>query len=658
MDNFCDKCHPGKQCSTCMFNGFMQKIEDVIQDFKVKTEQEFNTFNTEYSNQQEATTSARDLIEEEHDNIPNDMIEEEYDNIPSFTKLVETKDLTCLIHAPTQVGKTKASKDIIQVCVDKGIHVIMSCDNKTDQRKQLESRLRSEFVFQDDVEIIMADSANLQKKVTDGIKQSKNLVILCLDNWNQIYKTKQAFKMAIGGEKLRLDTLMVIHDEADMTVKNDDVINTGNDQAKSHRQWIEFVNYFKDNGVELKRVFVTATPEVIVTKYGIKHVVNLRVPNNYTGYDKINRESIGDKAYADTLIKEQKKIHDSGKGGVILFCTERKIGKGQDPIFVESCKKLECTVSIYNGTGITVRPEKPEAFKEYLDRFAFRDRNDEGKKKLEYRDKSTNKTDNVLLIKNLKINDFYKICLDSGNKVVVTIGMDLMARGISFVSSKPTPDEERSGRIIPEPLCAISMIYKPGKTQTAVNINQIIGRLTGTVRPDLQRTLFAPQSVIDTYVNYNENQKQILKEISENSGIVTTKIMADMELLYKLEHQLERQKVKCYIKTRKQDLEVDIHDLTHEENERMEEFVEKWNNETSITGKIFRYIKQERIVSREKLVTFVKDLGAADCWYGNIGKTSQVYKHFNLVFIRKQDGSTTLRQEVFDFFDNSEKQGR
>ena len=50
-------------------------------------------------------------------------------------------------------------------------------------------------------------------------------------------------------------------------------------------------------------------------------------------------------------------------------------------------------------------------------------------------------------------------------------------------------------------------------------IEQTIGRITGTARPDLQRRLYASKSVIENYINYNENQKQYLKEIVKNDNI-------------------------------------------------------------------------------------------------------------------------------------------
>lgn len=46
--------------------------------------------------------------------------------------------INCLLHAPTQVGKTDATKDFIEVCLNANV----SCDNKTDQLTQFYNRIK------------------------------------------------------------------------------------------------------------------------------------------------------------------------------------------------------------------------------------------------------------------------------------------------------------------------------------------------------------------------------------------------------------------------------------------------------------------------------------------------------------------------------------
>jgi hypothetical protein len=133
----------------------------------------------------------------------------------------------------------------------------------------------------------------------------------------------------------------------------------------------------------------------------------------------------------------------------------------------------------------------------------------------------------------MTVKDFYQICKEVGSPIIVTIGMDLMARGISFVSSEKAIDT----------VAATTMIYKPGTTMHAVGLCQTIGRITGTARPDLQRRLYASKSVIENFINYNENQKQYLKEISRNENVVTNEIMKTIELNKKLSRPMDRKKL-------------------------------------------------------------------------------------------------------------------
>ena len=54
-----------------------------------------------------------------------------------------------LIFAPTQVGKTNATKDFMEICMEYNIPVVVSCDNKTDQLEQFYSRIQIDFAHAD-----------------------------------------------------------------------------------------------------------------------------------------------------------------------------------------------------------------------------------------------------------------------------------------------------------------------------------------------------------------------------------------------------------------------------------------------------------------------------------------------------------------------------
>jgi hypothetical protein len=57
------------------------------------------------------------------------------------------------------------------------------------------------------------------------------------------------------------------------------------------------------------------------------------------------------------------------------------------------------------------------------------------------------------------------------------------------------------------------MIYIPSKTMHSIGHIQTIGRITGCVRKDLQRRLYAPKVVIDDYRNTLQNQDAFIAKL-------------------------------------------------------------------------------------------------------------------------------------------------
>jgi hypothetical protein len=210
-------------------------------------------------------------------------------------------------------------------------------------------------------------------------------------------------------------------------------------------------------------------------------------------------------------------------------------------------------------------------------------------KKIVYTDDSTNETKNVWNIKGIAIKDFYQICKEVGSGIIVTIGMDLMARGISFVSSEKAIDT----------IAATTMIYKPGTTMHAVGLCQTIGRITGTARPDLQRRLYASKNIIEDFIKYNENQKQYLKEIVKNDNIVSSEIMKTIELNKKLTRSIDRKKLglKPMYKSESEsesEIEGEIDGVNLNK-------LNKWLNDNSLVGRMVRYLyDQETSISLEE----------------------------------------------------------
>jgi hypothetical protein len=135
----------------------------------------------------------------------------------------------------------------------------------------------------------------------------------------------------------------------------------------------------------------------------------------------------------------------------------------------------------------------------------------------------------MYVLPELPICDFYTLCKAIGERCVVTIGRDLIARGISYV-----------GRDSKQPLTATTMIYKPGTSMHAVGIVQAVGRITGTAMPCLKRRLYAPGDVITTYKAFNANQETYISEIENSTEQVEIKNIIDRLEFCKIKRKIDR----------------------------------------------------------------------------------------------------------------------
>jgi len=543
-----------------------------------------------------------------------------------------------LIFAPTQVGKTNATKDFMEVCMAHNIPVVVSCDNKTDQLEQFYSRIQNEFSNTDAV-LLKAGDKNFKKDLKDNLKITKKIIIFCLDNSAQIARIKEHLNTNITLENITFDKFCIIHDEGDVVTKDYDVEKINDDQSESHKEWLSFVSYFKKHLIDLKRVFVTATPENVVYKYKIEHIFVLEVPKNYIGYDKINYCEIEEVNQIPVVLYEEiARRNRVREYGIILYCTDKKIANGQDPLFLNICQSIDnCVVSTYNGTGITVRVMKQRHFELCLKDFIQKTNvNIKDKKNKVTFKKHSNK---VYTIQNMAIRDFYQICKDSNNGIIVTIGMDLMSRGISFVSSEKVPDA----------LAATTLIYKPGMTMHAVGMCQTIGRITGTARPDLQRRLYASQDVIENYKNYNINQQQYLEEILKNNGRPTNQVMELIELNKKLSRPLDRPKLKLNPKYKSDSSDSESDNESNSIN-RMKELIDMWWNANSIIGKILKFVYDSQVgVSETELKEFIENAGSKNVneLYRHLVRNDK--KEYSLIFERTSNNITKIKNEAFTY---------
>ena len=566
--------------------------------------------------------------EDKTKNFAKKIMEKENEKKNRYVKFVESKSVNGIIYAGTQVGKTASTIALIKTFFQYNTPVIVSSDNKTDQQEQIKDRIEKDFISED-ITLLKVTDKTFKKDLKECISNgNKRFVIFCLDNNSQIEKLiEQLTSCYTRIPKMKeIEKMAIIHDEADTIAKdqNTDVIDET--QAKSHQKWLELKDTINNNmgEIDLKRIFVTSTPENVVQLYDIKcpDVMRLEKPSNYTGYDKIKHIDITDDLeIGEKLKNEVDRIKNSGTNEAILYCIDRKIEDGHVVLLQHFANWLNCIVNTYNGNGISTiinNPIQLERFERRLNRYNV----------------SFIKNDTHFQMKNMSIRMFYSIMKDMGENCVLTIGKDLICRGISYVGS----DKEA-------PITATVMFYRPGKTINAVNINQTIGRITGCAMPGLQRKLYCPKNVFESYINFNKNQEIYIKEITKEGNMTTTKETVDGLIFKSYKHPIDRPKLNLQMNM-ESDEETEVGTDVDMNLEKMIRLIDSWKNVNNLTeiAKVFR-----RMLDNEgKLESnLVKEM------IGDAPMSSMTLIHhskWNLVF-RKENGFHYLRNEVLEYLE-------
>lgn len=448
----------------------------------------------------------------------------------TYINILHSKSVNGLIYAPTQVGKSAATREFIETCFQHNTPVIVSTDNKTDQQEQLYHRIERDLSGAD-VRMMKVTDRTFDIDLKNCIENNiKRFVIFCLDNASQIDKLIEQLcaKYTRYNQMKNIKKIAIIHDEADTVAKDQDTENISIKQASSHRKWLELRELINNNmgGIDLKRIFVTATPENCVMLYDIEcpDVMELEVPVTYTGYEKIQHIAMNDDLQVTKLLrKEVQRIKGDETHEAILYCIDRKIVEGHDKILNDLAETMKCVVNTYNGNGITVYMRTKRLVKKF-------------ERCLEENDIVYTKDGKYFQMKHVTIRKFYSMVKKIGEKCVITIGKDLICRGISYVGE----DEIK-------PITATVMFYKPGVSMHAVGITQTIGRITGCAMPELPRKLYAPQDVYDTYIRYNKNQEKYISEM-KNAGEKKTKKVIEELVFEKFRRNVDRAKLNLKMK--------------------------------------------------------------------------------------------------------------
>ena len=522
-----------------------------------------------------------------------------------------------LIYAPTQVGKTAASIKFMTECLKRGNMVVYSTDNKYDQMDQSIERIRKTLEVElehMDVDVLCIKTLSekqFKSAFQKNLEKNTPTVILVMDNSSQIQKLTSRF-LTFQHEGMIIPPYSLMHDEGDVVTKDVNVETVSKEQAESHKAWILFCKFFADNLITLKRIFITATPENVVMKYKITNVISLEVPSNYQGFNKINYKVLAPSNIPNIIRQETNSIRDKNQNGIILYNVERlregnEKKSGQDNVLANVYQVAnDIVVSIYNGNGISayIPPEFRNKFKKEMEK--FNQQKTKSKNRIQFTEVTNHEVvEHFFQIKNLSISWFYQFCKNIGMDVVLTIGCDLMSRGISYCSIKKEPNA----------LAATVMIYRPSPQRHCVGLVQTIGRLTGTSRPDLPRTLYAPQKIIDDYKKTCENECDFIKaldeELEKNPEMNSEEFFKTFHLKRELKRCLDRPQLHLRPLYKKEQVVVEngnleqqeIHRLTNDENGMFKRWAQVDN-----TSNIARFMKHGLDPNKEYTKKEITDL--------------------------------------------------
>ncbi len=446
--------------------------------------------------------------------------------------------------------------------------MIVSTDNKTDQQEQLFNRI-NEGLGGADVTMLKVSDKDFSKQFVASIKnKDRRLVIFCLDNASQIDKLiKEVCSVSMRVKEFKeITKLAIIHDEADVITKEREVEILNDSGSASHNKWIELKELINTqlSYIDLKRIFVTATPENTVMLYEIESpdLMKLEVPSTYVGYRDIQHTVLEDDLDVVEAIKnEVARIKTQKTFEAILYCIERKLVDGHETVLKSLIKQTDAICHTYNGSGIsTYMPKK--LCKEF-------------EKQLEKMEITWTNKSNYYKIQKMSIRAFYTVMKNMNQRCVITIGKDLICRGISYVGTGNNP------------ITATTMFYKPGMTMHAVGVCQTIGRITGCAMPNLERRLYAPQDVYDTYMKYNYNQEMYIKSIEEAIGMPLTRDVIANLVFQKYKRNIDRPKLK--LRMAMSDDEVSEDEDGYIDGVKLSN-LSKWMESDTLVGKMLRYL--------------------------------------------------------------------
>lgn len=386
-----------------------------------------------------------------------------------------------VITGKTQAGKTDQMIAIIDEAAKRGRKCIVSTDNSKAQMSQTLSRINTRA--NDDIFSLkkMSSIAQLTRKDIPGSD------IILLNNATNIKKLDEF----VTGKNY--DFIVLIHDEADMILSNDNVI-LNDTNKKAHNEWVKFTHKLERRNVVIIRVFITATPEAIhkIFKVKSRNTISMIKSSGYIGVKNIEFiESIG--VPADVVKQQVERIKRYESNEVILIIDQRvKVSQQIDAIRISNLCKVPVTTYQSNDTSTTfVTKSQVEDYCKFT---------------REIKNAKTTLVNEYTVKVLIDIAEHYKILSKIGVKCTITIGKDLMNRGVSFVSNDKTTLR---------PLTATTLFYNAPDSAHAVNITQVCGRIMGCASPYLKRRLFTNKEAWKTLNDFDTNQDLYIEQIEK-----------------------------------------------------------------------------------------------------------------------------------------------
>ena len=504
--------------------------------------------------------------------------------------------------APPQCKKTEQMLWDMSVIIPHR-NIIVLVDNKNDQQQQMMSRLQRHKTNGNlPVETAILSDSITSKKIIAHFKKmfrdnQKHQIVVLKFNSAQIEKLSDA--IVLGKEENQSSTIafQIFVDEGDIATKHENTEEVVDGQPKVHASFIQLRNKCEQKQIPCAIQFISATPQNILVNYPVERIDTHRPSSHYTGYQDIEFVSLPVSKSVDTVTELTpgiiQEMHRNGEKGNILICTNRK--KADQEKLVRIVKQWNIMTMTYNGDGIVlfVPVQYVSAFQHQ--RVTYR--SEIGNNSFSQIDAQT------FLSKDAFIGDVYQMINNMGVMVCVTIGKDLMSRGMSFCSVSRTDSI---------PFATTRMIVDVANTTHCVGLIQMIGRLLGTVCPSYRRILYCQQKVYDDYIHANHDLEENIKKYQRLFQTGQIQYTNDIERYTITERSREEDRTNANVKTviiRKQ--RTNSVDVEHREFGRLENLLK--NSRSCIARRIIvELYAQQSPVTYETLMNNIQYLQQHD----------------------------------------------